>query len=405
MKYCRDGWPEKANLKGPIKLYQSVAGELTVKNGLLMRGCRIVIPSSMRMDILEKLHTGNLGIVRCRQRANQSVWWRGLARQLQECVENCKVCRKQSRNPAEPLMATELPSLPWQKVTTDLLDYKGHQYLVVTDYYSRYVELAKLTTTSTSGDIINHLKSIFGRHGITECLVCDNGPQYSSHVFAEFAREYGFTPITSSPRYPQGNGHAERAVQTVKSLLKKCNGDPYLSLLTYRATPLEHGFSPSELLMGRRLRTTVPISPEQLKPAIPDFNRVKAKDDMIKDRQKRNFDQHHGARELTPLKSGDKIWLSDFETEGTVKNQVETRSYTVSTPRGELRRSRRHLKSLPDESQETLDCEPDPVLPDADNTLETATTPAHALTESPIHDSMRTTRSGRIIKTPQRFKE
>ncbi|XP_048585791.1 uncharacterized protein K02A2.6-like [Nematostella vectensis] len=68
MKYCRDGWPEKANL---IKLYQSVAGELTVQIGLLMRECRIVIPSLIRMDILEKLHTGHLGIVRCRQRANR----------------------------------------------------------------------------------------------------------------------------------------------------------------------------------------------------------------------------------------------------------------------------------------------------------------------------------------------
>ena len=233
IRYCRNGWPDKSTIKGPLKLYWPVAAELTVQNGLLMRGCRIVIPASQRMEILEKLHTGYLGIVRCRQRANQSVWWPGIGRQLQELVDNCTVCRQHSRNRAEPMISTELPSLPWQKVATDLLDLQNRMYLLVVDYYSRYVELAKLTST-TSPTIIQHLKSIFARHGVPESVVSDNGPQYSSNAFATFAEEYGFTHITSSPRYAQANGLAERTVQTVKSLLKK-SSDPYLALLSYRS--------------------------------------------------------------------------------------------------------------------------------------------------------------------------
>ena len=93
----------------------------------------------------------------------------------------------------------------------------------------------------------------------------DNGTQFSSQDFAQFASSYGFTHVTSSPKPPQANGEAERAVQTIKQLLKK-NKDPYLALLMYKATPLQNSLSPSKLLMGRKLKTRVPIFPKSLKP-------------------------------------------------------------------------------------------------------------------------------------------
>ena len=80
--------------------------------------------------------------------------------------------------------------------------------------------------------------------------------------------KYEFLHVTSSPYHPQGNGEAERAVQTVKDLIRKA-GDPYMAMLVYRSTPLEVGYSLAELL-----RTTLPLIPDQLRPQIPDGSAV-----------------------------------------------------------------------------------------------------------------------------------
>ena len=133
-------------------------------------------------------------------------------------------------------MPTPFPKLPWQKVRSDLFVWKNSHYLLIIDYFSRYIEIAKLSSESATS-VITNMKSIFARHGVPQELVSDNGPQYSSKEFAKFAKEYGFVHRTSSPKYPQSNAEAERGVQTVKMLLKKAQ-DPYLALLAYRSTPL-----------------------------------------------------------------------------------------------------------------------------------------------------------------------
>ena len=106
-------------------------------------------------------------------------------------------------------------------------------------------------TSLTSQSVITALKLLFSRFGVPQEVMSDNGSQYGSQEFADFAAYYAFVHTTSSLYFPQSNGHVERAVQTVKNLLKDA-GDPYLALLTYWSTPLPWcGLSPAELLMGR----------------------------------------------------------------------------------------------------------------------------------------------------------
>ena len=126
-------------------------------------------------------------------------------------------------------------------------------------------------------------------------------------MFKKFSEDYNFTHTTSSPRYPASNGEAERAVRTVKEMLKKCD-DPYLAMLIYRSTPLHNGFSPAELLMGRKLRTTLPILPSQLEPSTPDYSLIIQKESEFQEKQKQNFDSRHRTRELVHLLPGNNVY-------------------------------------------------------------------------------------------------
>ena len=144
IKYCKEGWPNKEMLSGPVKPYFQFADELNVQKGLLLKGSRIVIPASLQIEMLDKLHSAHQGIQKCRERAQQSIWWPGLSRQLADLVNNCTKCCKERHQPPEPLMPSKFPTLPWQKVATDLFYWKNACYLLIIDYYSRYVETAKL---------------------------------------------------------------------------------------------------------------------------------------------------------------------------------------------------------------------------------------------------------------------
>ena len=140
------------------------------------------------------------------------------------------------------------------------------------DYYSRFFGIAPLKSTTTE-NAINHLKSFFCRHGIPEITVSDNGPQFAAATFSKFAEECGVAHLTSSPHYPQSNGEVERAAKTSKDLIIKSE-DPYLALLSYRSTPQENGYTPAELLMGRKLRSTLPLAPEKLTPKLPNLEHL-----------------------------------------------------------------------------------------------------------------------------------
>ena len=97
-QYCKSGWPHRQSIAGHSGAIQPcilVASEITVHGGLQLKGNRIIIPSVLCLDILNKLHSGHHGISKCRERARQAVWWPGLSRQLEELVRNCpKCCRE-----------------------------------------------------------------------------------------------------------------------------------------------------------------------------------------------------------------------------------------------------------------------------------------------------------------------
>ncbi|KAI7810790.1 hypothetical protein IRJ41_006595 [Triplophysa rosa] len=291
IKHLNEGWP-----RGACSQYYNIRSELSVVKGL--------------PDMMRRLHEGHLGAEKCKRRARTAVYWPRMNGDIDRMVSSCEICLKhQAKQQKEPMIIIYPPSEPWQKIGTDLFDYK---------------QMALLPNTSAAC-VIKHMKPIFARHGIPQMVCSDNGP----------------------PLYPQSNGKAEKGVHIVKQLLKKAvssKGDPYLALLNYRASPLEHGMSPAEILMGRKLRTTLPYVTKKNK------NRAWRKKQMcLKQRQKANYDKT--SRSLRPLATKDTVRPENNNTwnkRATVLEEVNPRSYTVKTEDGQiLRRNRRNSETLP----------------------------------------------------------
>ncbi|XP_064477447.1 uncharacterized protein K02A2.6-like [Ornithodoros turicata] len=296
--------------------------------------------------MLDRIHEGHQGVVRCRARAKDSVWWPGVSAAIKQGVTNCQQTALNNSQPREPMIPSVTPELPWNKVGADLFYLNGSNYLLLVDYYSRYPEVLRLLSTSAKA-VIQRMKEIFARYGIPQEVYSDSGPQFKCDEFFQFSRDYGFRHTTSSSKYPQSNGESEIMVKTVKSLLNKAS-DPYLSLLSYLTTPGPSGLSPAQLLMGRRIRSRVPMASSLLRPGKVNLRKWARKDRRQKAQQKKNCDERHLVRSLPPLAAGQQVWIPEMKTKGRVVGKTaEPRSYTVETPRGTLRRNRRQLIAIP----------------------------------------------------------
>ena len=345
IKYCQNGWPGKNKLNEVTLLYWEVRSHLTLNGNLLLYGRRIVIPASRQKEVLAKLHSGHQGIRRCRLRATKlSVWWPGLPSRLEQFVRSCPTCARENQKPKEPLLPSPLRDYPWQKIATDLFQHENNNYLIAVDYFSRYPEVISLSST-TSSNIIRTLKSIFARHGIPTTVVSDNGPQYSSQEFKEFTRDYNFTHITSSPHFPQSNGQAERGVKTVKKLLKETK-DPFLALLSYRATPLPWcNLSPAELLMGRPIRSNIPQLEETFIPHWPYLDKFQQDNKHLKTQQKTHFDKRHRTRPLPVIPDDTEVWVRTTNNQH-VSGRVTRSANTKVLRSGNARRTNTPTKSF-----------------------------------------------------------
>ena len=177
-------------------------------------------------------------------------------------VEACPTCQshhtQEQRQPLQPMSA---PECPWQHLGADFFTFDGFEYLVI-NYYTKMPFIRKIPPSQcNAAKTISVLKELFSEHGIPEAIRSDNGPQFASHQFAKFAKEWNFDHTTNSLRNPRSNGQAEAAVKVTKGLTcaKYSGQDPYLALLAYRSTLINaHLRSPAEMLYQRAIRTTVP---------------------------------------------------------------------------------------------------------------------------------------------------
>ena len=200
--------------------YWHIRDTLYVADGIVFNDQRIVVPQSLHPQMLGLIHESHFGIDKSKSRARELLYWPKMGADIERTVANCELCIKyQNNQQREPMISHDILNERFLKVGMDILTFKGKDYLVVVDYYSKYPELLPLPD-KTASTIIEQCKSVFARHGIPVEIVSDNMP-FLSNEFLTFANTWGIKTTTSSPTYSQSNDQAERCVQTIKMFSKK----------------------------------------------------------------------------------------------------------------------------------------------------------------------------------------
>ncbi|KAI5747679.1 hypothetical protein M8J77_017390 [Diaphorina citri] len=266
--YVLSGWPDKSLMSEIEIKYYNKKEELTIEDGIIMWGYRVVVPASCISHLLNELHLNHLGITKMKSIARSYFWWPSMDSDIEKMSNTCVQClQNRPEQKKVSLHMWEYPMEPWRRIHVDFLGpFRGKTYLVVEDAFSKWIEVFKMNSTNCQS-VVEKLYELFARFGLPDYLVSDNGSPFQSRDFATFLKNNGIVHRTSPPYYPQCNGQAESAVKIIKGFLKKMPDDRKLQRFLFDYRISKHtttNKSPAELLQNRALKTRFDL----LKPTI-----------------------------------------------------------------------------------------------------------------------------------------
>ena len=305
LSHTLNGWPAQ-NTDRELQPYFSRRSELSIEDGVLLWGLRVIIPPAFRNRLLEELHEQHPGIFRMKALARSCIWWPSIDADIEGKVKACHDCKRVGNTPpTAPLQPWSWPTRPWQRLHIDYAEHQGQYFFILVDAHSKWPEIFAMTKTTTE-KTITILRHLFSAYGLPEEIVSDNGPQFTSDQFADFLRQNGIRHTKSAPYHPATNGAAERMVQVLKKSLKRTSGlsvDNQLVnlLLSYRSTPhTTTGVPPAELFLRRQLRTRLTL-------LRPDQGAT------IRRKQTQQKEQHdHDSKQLRTFQPGDHVAVRQF---------------------------------------------------------------------------------------------
>ncbi|CAL8106515.1 unnamed protein product [Orchesella dallaii] len=356
--YIRCGFPSKDKLEEDLCPFWKVRDNLTTHDDIIFMGSRMLVPKTLRPAVLKVLHKSHQGQVRTLRRARQSVFWPGITNDILNVVRSCSECASYlPSQQKEPQYQDPSPTYPFQEVSTDLFSFAGFEYLVMVDRFSGWICISKCGTSATTSIVIKELRKFMTDMGIPAKLVSDNGPQFSSMDFRNWTQEWNIHHSTSSPHFPQSNGHAEAAVKAVKYLLAKAspNGDVNSEafqegLMELRNTPRSDGRSPAQILFGAPTRTKLPLHRSRFAAEWKSkSSECDQRAESLREKARARYDAN--ASWLSKLNPGDVVLIQDPKSRHwnllaeVVESYTRGRSYLVRTESGRLlRRNRRFLR-------------------------------------------------------------
>ena len=259
-KHVKYGWPIKND--SPLRQYKNVIGQMSILKGCLLFNNRVVIPQSLRSNVLKLFHDGHPGMSSMKSFARSLIWYPGMDRDIVNLVSSCEICQSVRTKPSKCNLEWPMPTKPWSRIHVDHFFYERNICLLAIDALSKYIECEIVCTTNVT-DTINAVKSIFARNGLCDVLVSDNASCFTSEHFRNFLSLNGIKHITPPPASPASNGQGERGVRVIKDMLKKCNScDSFKSklnkvLLQYRSSPHSTTQIPPSVSLNNRKYVTV----------------------------------------------------------------------------------------------------------------------------------------------------
>ena len=274
LDFTLNGWTDKPQDERLIPYYTR-RNEISVENGCLMWGIRVIIPIKLRNKVLDELHEGHLGIVKMKELSRSFFWWPQLGSDIEQLARKCLGCQVHQKAPPKASSHPwEWPSAPWERIHIDFAGpFMGHMYFIAVDAHSKWPEVHVMNSI-TASKTIDILRQIFGRSGVVKQIISDNGRTFTSEEFQTFCRNNGIIHKTSAPWHPATQGLVERFVQTFKLAMKSASTDGgslhqkiNSFLLQYRNAPhATTNESPAKLFLGRQLRSRLDL----IKPNIRD---------------------------------------------------------------------------------------------------------------------------------------
>ena len=178
--------------------------ELSLADGCILWGSRVVVATKLRPEVLQTLHEAHPGVVRMKALARGTVWWPWVDKDIEHKVKACARCQVNRKTPPPvPLHPWEFPAQAWSRLHVDFAcPFRGKLFIVRVDAHSKGLEVAVVSSCSSQCSI-KFLRNVFATHGIPEQLVSDNGSAFTSSEFKEFVDRNGIRHAGSS-RYGRG---------------------------------------------------------------------------------------------------------------------------------------------------------------------------------------------------------
>ena len=231
-----------------LSKFAGVFDSLYIESDIIHFGNRIWIPPVYHDRLLTELHSTHIGVISMKRAIRDLFWWPGISKAIENIAAQCSGCKKYKKKPSKNTLSVwPFARRPMERVHVDYFEYKSKHVLIMVDAFSKKIWCHYLGTDTTAKTTCAALFNWFcSESGHPTTLVSDNGPQFTSGLFADKMKIWGIKHIFSPPYHPCSNGAAERAVQLVKDRLKKMDVsskaiDLYVSLAYITKV---HGLTP-----------------------------------------------------------------------------------------------------------------------------------------------------------------